>query len=138
MRTFVSMTAMAMAMAMALAAASMAQAESIAPNTLDASGRFHMEVTQTEGYGFRATAIPTHERDPMQPVNEVGLHLSCIFIPDVLGVTLSEAQEALQTAADRYCRAQYGNDHLADLEGIAPHAAFEGFSSRGTCLQGPL
>ena len=136
MRIFVSMTAPAMALA--LAAASMAQAESAAPNTLDASGRFHMEVTQTEGYGFRATAIPTHERDPMQPVNEAGLHLSCIFIPDVLGVTLSEAQVALQTAADRYCRAQYGNDHLADLEGIAPHAAFEGYSSRGTCMQAPM
>jgi len=134
MRTLMSMIATAMALAIPITA----QAESVAPDTLDASGRFHMEVTQAEGYGFRATAIPTHERDPMQPVNEAGLHLSCIFIPDVLGVTMSEAQVALQTAADRYCRAQYGDDHLAELEGIAPHAAFEGFSSRGTCMQGPL
>lgn len=121
---------------LSMIAASVAQADE-APSD-EVSGRFHLEVSQTQGYGFRVSATPTRDLTPMQPVNEAGLHLSCLLIPDLAVIPIAEAQSAMEVGADRYCRAQFGDDFAASVGDVYLASIGAPYRAEGQCVQLPM
>jgi len=98
------------------------------------SGRFHVEVRGTDDHRFLATATPSEDQTPMTPVNQSGLHLSCLLIPDLADITYDEAFAALQTGADRYCRAQFGAGQVAGLGEFIYPTTSDRHQIHGACV----
>lgn len=102
----------------------------------DVDGRFHIEVAAVEGASFLVSVTPTDDPSVMVPVNEVGLHLSCFAMPDV--VADMDVWRAASAGAGRYCRAQFGEDQVAEVAPFAQPSLLETRVFNGACFQAPM